>query len=108
MHICYTEKADQNLFLTEIQMQGSKSTMEEAKGLHLIDEEGRVVLPTIVRNVLKWDEKTPVEIWANPKDHEIVIRQHIFQCLSCGATEHLKPFHKKYICEECQKLISKL
>ena len=82
--------------------------MENQKTVRLIDELGRIVLPIETRKAIDWGEKTPVEIWVNPADDEIVLRRHTFTCAYCGTTENLKAFQKKHICTACQAEIAKL
>ena len=76
--------------------------------VRLIDELGRIVLPVEARRIMDWGEKAPVEIWVNAIDHEIIIKQHIFACAYCGATDNLKEYQKKHICLNCQKAIADL
>lgn len=76
--------------------------------VRLIDELGRIVLPAEARQVMDWSEKTPVEIWVNATNNEIVIRQHTFVCTYCSSTENLKEYHKKHICPDFQKAIADL
>lgn len=82
--------------------------MENQKTVRLIDDLGRVVLPAEARSVMDWSEKTPVEIWVNPAEDEIVLRRHTATCAYCGAAESLKTFRKKHICPDCQAEIAKL
>lgn len=63
----------------------------------------RIILPREVRAALGWEEKTPVEIWFNTAQEEIVIRQHKIRCLFCGEGQNLKRFHEKWICAACKK-----
>ncbi|HWP80533.1 MAG TPA: AbrB/MazE/SpoVT family DNA-binding domain-containing protein, partial [Candidatus Acidoferrum sp.] len=76
--------------------------------VRLIDELGRIVLPVEIRKALDWGDKTPVEIWVNAPDNEIIIKRHAFSCAYCGATDNLKEYHKKHICPDCQKAIAEL
>ncbi|HWP80819.1 MAG TPA: AbrB/MazE/SpoVT family DNA-binding domain-containing protein [Candidatus Acidoferrum sp.] len=82
--------------------------MDKAMHIRLIDELGRVVLPAETRNEMDWSEKTPVEIWVNATEQEIVIKRHTFTCAFCAETENLKMFQKKHICPACQKAIANL
>lgn len=82
--------------------------MDNSKTVRLVDELGRIVLPAEARNAMDWGEKTPVEIWVNTTDQEIVIKRHTFTCAFCAETENLKAFHKKHICPACQKAIASL
>lgn len=83
--------------------------MESKKSTRILDEHGRIVLPAEARGALDWGEKTPVEIWVNATEHEIVIRQYVFRCIVCGATENLKSFgNRLHICSTCQNRIAKL
>lgn len=82
--------------------------METFRNVRLIDDLGRVVLPTEARYALDWAEKTPVEIWVNAVEQELVIKKHSCTCAFCAETENLKPFQKKYICPACQKAIAAL
>jgi len=82
--------------------------MENNKNVRLIDELGRVVLPIEVRQAMDWGNKTPVEIWVNVTEDELVMKRHVFSCIYCGATENLKTYQKKHICPSCQTEISNL
>lgn len=76
--------------------------MEQEKAVKLIDDIGRIVLPTEVRQAMDWGEKTPVEIWLNATDDEVVIKRHKIACVFCGATENLRQYRKKPVCSSCQ------
>lgn len=82
--------------------------MQENNNVRLIDELGRIVLPIEARQAMDWSVKTPVEIWVNAMDGEIVIKRHAFTCAYCGTTENLKEYNKKHICLACQKEIAEL
>jgi len=82
--------------------------VSEKSAVRLIDELGRIVLPVEARQVMDWGEKTPVEIWVNATDNELVIKRHTVSCHYCGSTEKLKEYRKKYICPVCQRLIAEL
>lgn len=76
--------------------------------VRLIDELGRIVLPAEVRKAMEWGDRTPVEIWGNATDNEIVIKRHMFSCAYCGKTENLKEYQRRHICADCQKIIAAL
>jgi len=57
---------------------------------------------------MDWGDKTPVEIWVNATEDEVVIKRHTFTCIYCGKTENLKEFHKKHICAGYQREVAKL
>lgn len=82
--------------------------METSKNIRLIDELGRVVLPLEARDAMDWAENTPVEIWLNAAEQEIITKQHVCTCAFCGQTDHLITFEKKHICPVCQKAIAAL
>lgn len=82
--------------------------MSKTKTVRLIDELGRIVLPIEVRQAMEWGDKTPVEIWVNATDNEVVIKRHELSCIYCGATNNLKQYQKKHICPDCQTEVSKL
>ena len=82
--------------------------MKETTTVRIIDELGRIVLPLEARRVMDWDEKTPVEIWVNSTDGELVWKRHIQDCTCCGATERLTVYKSKHFCSDCIKAISSL
>lgn len=82
--------------------------MEKLKSVRLIDELGRIVLPTEVRQMMDWSDKTPVQIWTNETKNEVILRNHVYTCIYCGETRNLKAFHNKHICPNCQKEITNL
>ncbi len=82
--------------------------MDTSKNVRLIDGLGRVVLPAEARDAMDWAEKTPVEIWVNAAEQELVIKRHVCTCVFCAQTEGLKAFGKKHICPTCQKAIAAL
>ena len=82
--------------------------MEQPITVRMIDELGRVVLPVEVRHELGWSEKTSLEIYLNRETREVILKTYIDACIYCGATENLKEFNKRKICDECQKAISEL
>ncbi|NLT58704.1 MAG: AbrB/MazE/SpoVT family DNA-binding domain-containing protein [Clostridiales bacterium] len=82
--------------------------MRNSATVRLIDELGRIVLPVEARQAMNWGEKTPVEIWINATDHEIILRQHRFVCTYCGSMDNLKAYQNKHICPDCQRAIATL
>lgn len=76
--------------------------------VRLIDEIGRIVLPIEIRKAMEWGEKTPIELWMNTTDNEVVIKRHTFTCTYCGGTEKLKEYQRKHICPDCRKAIAEL
>jgi transcriptional pleiotropic regulator of transition state genes len=77
--------------------------MEKNKAKKEVNASGRVTLPPELKEVLGWDEKSPVELWFNAADNEVVIRLHDVACVFCGAREGLSAYRNKYICPRCRK-----
>lgn len=82
--------------------------MKETTAVRVIDELGRLVLPIETRRVMGWDEKTPVEIWVNSIDGELVLKRHTQNCTCCGSTEGLTKYQSKYFCPDCIRAITSL
>ncbi len=74
--------------------------MEETR---ITFEEGtrRIVLPQAVKQIMGWDEKTPVEIWLNAADDAVILKRHIVTCSLCGSTEDLHPVRYRHLCPGC-------
>lgn len=71
-----------------------------------LDRAQRIVVPSEVREVMGWEEKTPLEIWIDPTDSKLVIKKHHKSCIFCGREEGLKEYKKLYVCPSCRKSIS--
>ena len=69
--------------------------MEETR---ITFEEGtrRTVLPQAVKQIMGWDEKTPVEIWLNAADDAVILTFSL-----CGSTEDLHPVRDRHLCPGC-------
>jgi len=76
--------------------------------IRIVDETGRIVLPADVSKEMRWEQETPVEIWYNIVEDEIIVKRHRDTCIHCGGEKNLKEFRKKNICSSCCNKISKI
>lgn len=82
--------------------------MEQHRIQRRVDELGRIVLPIEIRTGLELDEKSTIDIWAEPEQHRIIMQKSISHCIYCGEENGLKIFRGKAICSSCQKEIATL
>ncbi|MBR3133361.1 MAG: AbrB/MazE/SpoVT family DNA-binding domain-containing protein [Clostridia bacterium] len=64
-----------------------------------IDSEGRIVLPSEIRNELDLKEKDKVEIHFDGEKIKIV--KYKKECIFCGKNKNLKEYKGKNICHDC-------
>lgn len=64
-----------------------------------INAVGRVVIPSEIRNQLKLNTGTSVEIYAG--DNAIMIRQYQCGCTICGTAGTIRQFRNRPVCEDC-------
>lgn len=70
-----------------------------------LDELGRIVIPIELRRTFGISPKDSLEIYV--ENDKIILRKYEQNCSICGSSEDLIEFKDKYICEECQKELSK-
>lgn len=80
--------------------------MPDKKEGPVIDKAGRIVLPSGARELVGWDDGSPVEIWLDGARGEIILRQHRPSCALCGGEAGLSPFLNKQLCAVCRYKIS--
>lgn len=72
-----------------------------------VDELGRVVLPKELRNTMKIEEKTPLEIFVD--DNTIVLKKYEPGCTFCGNSEEdMFIFGGKHFCKSCANKIREI
>lgn len=79
---------------------------EKEASIRAIDELGRIVLPTEIRQ--KLDIRTNEKICLIERDDEIVLKKYKPSCAFCGSEETLVMYNKKYICKDCSQSINSL
>lgn len=70
-----------------------------------MDELGRIVIPTEMRNALGWDNQTKISI--SCQEEHLILQNHQNSCLVCGSEDNLKKILSKYICQKCMDEFSK-
>ncbi|MCI8589328.1 MAG: AbrB/MazE/SpoVT family DNA-binding domain-containing protein [Clostridiales bacterium] len=68
-----------------------------------VDEMGRVMLPTPMRDALDLGVGAPVQI--TMKDDEIIIKKQNASCTFCGCEETIAELNGKCICAHCRELL---
>ncbi len=71
-----------------------------------IDELGRIVLPSEIRQTLDLQVRDAMEIFTDGE--RIVLQKYRPGCLFCGGLEGLKSFEGKHICPACIAKMSAL
>lgn len=71
----------------------------------LLDELGRIVLPSVSREALDWGNGTALDIFEDADNRQMILRQALPCCVFCKGETDLHPFGGKYICGECLKSI---
>lgn len=71
-----------------------------------IDELGRVVIPSEIRNQLSLEEKDSVEIYVDGS--RVILKKFEPNCLFCNSTKNLKNYKGKLICDKCAEKIGGL
>lgn len=61
----------------------------------------RIILPSSIKEVIGWDERTPIEIWIDGSGEQIVLKKHENRCIFCSKTRGLKEYKEKHICSNC-------
>jgi len=69
------------------------------------DSLGRLVIPSHIRKEMKWDETTPLEIFADA--HGVLLQKYTRSCTFCEAEEDIQIFKNKPICKNCIALLQK-
>lgn len=70
-----------------------------------LDNLGRIVLPSDIRNRLGLDRDGNVEFLENT-NHDIVLRGTLQKCAVCQTTTHLIPIYNTFICKACKEHIA--
>lgn len=69
------------------------------------DELGRIQIAKEMRDVLNWEYKDSLMIWAF--EAGFIIKKVEEKCIFCRKQEELEEFKNKYICSSCKEEISK-
>lgn len=70
-----------------------------------IDELGRIVLPKEMRNIMKIEENSPLEIWVD--GDKIVLRKYSPGCSFCDSVSYVSDYQGKRFCQQCLDKINK-
>ena len=71
----------------------------KAEIVRKVDELGRIVLPSDMRNALGWDEKSKISI--TKQGNRLILQTFQDSCFVCGNEENIVPIHGKFICQMC-------
>lgn len=67
-----------------------------------VDEQGRISVPTELRDMVGLNEGEPFEIFTDDDSGRLIIRRYQpFQCIFCGSMEGLLFFQKRFVCDSC-------
>ena len=80
--------------------------MKETGILRKVDEVGRIVIPSELREHLDIDSRDALEIYT--EDDKIILKMHQPSCAFCNEGEDIIPFRGKFICRDCLSSLSKL
>jgi AbrB family transcriptional regulator, transcriptional pleiotropic regulator of transition state genes len=64
-----------------------------------VDSLGRVVLPSVFRKCLEYDEYQEIEFLVN--EDKIILKKHILKCIFCINDVNLINYKGKMICSSC-------
>lgn len=78
--------------------------MKSSGIIRKIDELGRLVLPSEMRNSLNINEKDKIEMVLN--GDTIVLRKAESGCIFCNSKKRLMVFDNKIVCEDCARKLS--
>lgn len=70
-----------------------------------IDDLGRIVVPVETRRLFKIREGDEIAITV--ENNGIVLRKLDATCTFCGATENVRPFHDKGVCNSCRGALNR-
>ena len=73
--------------------------MQEIGVIRKMDRLGRVVVPSHIRRELKWDDGTPLEIFADGRG--VYLQTYEKSCVFCGERDNVQLFEGKHICKNC-------
>lgn len=79
--------------------------MQEIGVIRRMDNLGRVVLPAHIRKELKWEQDTPLEIFADGKG--VYLQAYEKSCVFCGERENIQFFEGRHICGQCVERLQK-
>ena len=69
------------------------------------DNLGRIVIPKSIRDRLGYEDKTPVEVFAD--DNGVYIQKYQTECLYCGSEENVQVVNGKKFCKKCLDKLNK-
>ena len=64
-----------------------------------VDDLGRIVLPSEIRQTMEIDVREPMEIFT--EEDRIILQKYQPSCIFCSNTEDIVIFNSKRICKEC-------
>ena len=70
-----------------------------------VDELGRIVLPSELRNSLGIEIKDSLEIYVS--GDSIILKKYLPACIFCGEANEVTVFKGKNICSKCLKQLKK-
>ena len=69
-----------------------------------VDELGRVVIPSELRNKFGIFEKDPIEIYVDGSS--IILKKYEPNCVFCGNSKKLVQYKDKLVCSKCAKQLA--
>ena len=71
-----------------------------------IDELGRLVIPTEIRDERGFVKNTPVEIFV--EDDAVIVKKYVPVCRFCGSGENLTEYLDQNVCRGCIEKLGEL
>ena len=68
-----------------------------------VDELGRIVLPSEIRQAMDINVKDPLEIFT--EGDRIILKKYHPSCIFCSGDGETQPFNGKQICADCLRAI---
>ncbi len=73
--------------------------MKDTGFTKVIDDLGRIVLPTEIRKRLGMDIRSSVDVYVD--GDKLILTKSNKECIFCNSKENLTEFKKKCVCEKC-------
>lgn len=71
-----------------------------------VDDLGRIVIPSELRNKFGIGESDPIEIFVD--GNNIILKKDEPNCIFCGSFKRLIKYEEKQICSNCLKKLSEI
>jgi AbrB family transcriptional regulator, transcriptional pleiotropic regulator of transition state genes len=70
-----------------------------------VDQLGRIVIPSELRNSMEMDSKDSVEIFV--EGSTVILKKYIPTCIFCGESEDVGEYKEKKVCKSCLENLKK-